>query len=140
MAKNLLEQVEDNKKEIRSIYNNKKVRLVALSSALTSTIILKAVHDLMATYTNYEIEIIMQETNNLDSLLKNQNVDVVISLKRTKSKETSFRTNFKCTYKACLFIGSKVRRSGYLAYMIKQLVTNTNTFFYCNFNIFIFCK
>lgn len=88
MAKKLLEQVEDNKKDIRSISNNKKVRLVvALSSALTSTTILKAVHDFMATYTNYEIEIIMQETNNIDSLLKNQDIDVVFSLKRTKSKE-----------------------------------------------------
>lgn len=103
MAKKLLEQVEDQKREIRSISNNKKVRLViALSSALTSTTILKIVHDFMATYTNYEIEIIMQETNNVDTLLKNQDIDVVVSLKRTKSKELHseqiFRAPIKLVY------------------------------------------
>lgn len=41
----------------------------------------------MVTYTNYEVEIIMQETNNLDSMLKNRDIDIVISLNRTKSKE-----------------------------------------------------
>ena len=35
----------------------------------------------------YEIEIRMQETNHLDDLLKNEQIDIVISLNRTKSKD-----------------------------------------------------
>ena len=88
MGKKLLEQVEEDKRRIKSFSNNEKVQIViALSSSLTSTNILKIVHNFMNANPKYEIEIRMQETNQLDHLLKNEKIDLVISLNRTKSKE-----------------------------------------------------
>ncbi|MGE7952721.1 LysR family transcriptional regulator [Lysinibacillus xylanilyticus] len=88
MGKKLLAQVEEDKRTIKSFSNNKKIRIVmALSSSLTSANILKIVHNFMYANPQYEIEIRMQETNHLDDLLKNEQIDIVISLNRTKSKD-----------------------------------------------------
>jgi len=88
IAKKILAQVEESKTEIRTVASNHKTRLViALSSALISTDLLKVIHDFIESHPNYEVEMMMQDGNYLDGLLKSQQVDVVISLQKTKSKD-----------------------------------------------------
>ena len=86
MAKKLLEQVEEDSRVIQSLANTNKVRLtIALSAVLTSTNLLNIVHDFMVDYPNYEIEMMMLETNNMDELLNNERIHIAISLYKTKS-------------------------------------------------------
>lgn len=65
IAKKILAQVEASKTEIRTVANNQKTRLViAVSSALISTNLLKVIHDFIETHPNYEIDIYMSHSRN----------------------------------------------------------------------------
>lgn len=124
MAKKLLAHVEESKNEIRNVHGNQKIRLViAVSSALISTDILKVIHDFIESNSNYEVEIVMEDGKYVDATLRNQQADVVISLQKTKSKDLHSERLIRSQVK--LIYSSNLRIEGiYHDQKLKELLIN----------------
>ncbi|WP_274309944.1 LysR family transcriptional regulator [Solibacillus daqui] len=111
IAKKLLAHVEESKNEIRSVSGNQKTRLViALSAALISTDLLKVIHNFIASHSKYEVEMIMEDGNHLEGILRNRQADVVISLQKTKSKDLHSERLIRSPMK--LVYSSKIQLEG----------------------------
>ncbi|MCH7321509.1 LysR family transcriptional regulator [Solibacillus sp. MA9] len=111
IAKKLLAHVEESKNEIRIASSNQKTRLIiALSAALISTDLLKVIHNFIASHSKYEVEMIMEDGNHLDGILRNRQADVVICLQKTKSKDLHSERLIRSPMK--LVYSSKIRLEG----------------------------
>lgn len=88
IAKKILAQIELSTKEIYQASLNPKIPLViSVSQTLLSTKILKRIHDFTRLHEQYDVEIVMGDSNSLDSFIRTHQIDVAIGLQKMISKD-----------------------------------------------------
>ena len=88
LAKELLEQVNENKRLLLSYSKNSTVKLsIALSSLLVTTKIPEYLYEFMQQYTNYEIDIVIEDSDQIDELIRSQKVQLAIGMNSSKFKD-----------------------------------------------------
>lgn len=88
MAKKLLVQIEDSTHEIRKVATRDRIHLVvAIASDVATPNMLSSIQAFKAKHSNYDIELVMDDTKTSDLLLRSRQVDIVISYNKTKSTD-----------------------------------------------------
>ena len=97
LAKELLEKVNENKRLLLSYSNNKRIQLsVALSSFLVTTKIPEYLYEFMQQYTNYEIDIVIEEADQIDEWIRSQKVQLAIGMNQSHYKDIHAERLFTC--------------------------------------------
>lgn len=88
LAKDILEQVNQSKRAIQAYSNEQKIRItVALSPLLANTKIPQIIYAFSTQYPKYEIELLVEESKMLDSLIQSQKVHLAICIGKSQFKE-----------------------------------------------------
>ena len=88
LAKNILDKVEENKRLLRSYAKNSKVQLaVALSPLLVTTKIPQYLYEFMQRFPHYEIDIVIEESDQIDELIRSNKVQLAIGMNNRQYKD-----------------------------------------------------
>lgn len=88
LAKEILDKVEENKQLLLSYSNSNRVQLaVALSPLLVTTKIPQYLYEFMQRYTNYEVDIVIEESDQIEELIRSQKVQLAIGMNASKYKD-----------------------------------------------------
>lgn len=85
LAREILENVERSKQEIRAYSNQKRIRIsIALSPLLANTKLPQIIYEFSTQYSNYEIELVVEDSQGLDELIQSQKVHLAICIGKSK--------------------------------------------------------
>ena len=88
LAKDILDKVEENKRLVRCYAKESKIQIaVALSPLLVTTKIPQYLYEFMQRYTHYEIDIVIEESNQIDELFRSQKVQLAIGMNNHQYKD-----------------------------------------------------
>ncbi|MBD8032460.1 LysR family transcriptional regulator [Solibacillus merdavium] len=88
LAKEILEKVNENKKLLLTYSNSEKIQLsIALSPILVTTKLPEILYEFMSHFTNYELDIVIEESHDIDVLIRLQTVHLAIGTSNSKFKD-----------------------------------------------------